>query len=226
MAIQSISKPIRWGLFAFLLIVAGTACSLGSFFVKEQPLPGSILFRDDFSDPASGWTHAQTGLGIADYKQGYYRIATGTAYRAIWATPRLSFSDVQIDVTATKFSGTNDNEIGVICRYVDAANFYAFYISSDGYYGIGKTVDGKQSLIGMDVMLMSDAIRKGNDTNHIRVECAGDRLVLSVNGKPVFETSDSTFREGDVGLIAGSFSQPDVDIFFDDFIVRKSEVHK
>jgi len=40
-----------------------------------------------------------------------------------------------------------------------------------------------------------------------------------VNGVPVDARQDKAFKEGDVGLIAGTFDQPGVRIAFDDFKV-------
>jgi hypothetical protein len=40
-----------------------------------------------------------------------------------------------------------------------------------------------------------------------------------VNGVLIAETSDSTFKEGDIGLIVGSFEIPGVDIWFDNLMV-------
>jgi hypothetical protein len=44
-------------------------------------------------------------------------------------------------------------------------------------------------------------------------------LALTVNGVLVAETSDSSFHEGDIGLIVGSFDDPGVDIWFDNLVV-------
>jgi hypothetical protein len=45
-------------------------------------------------------------------------------------------------------------------------------------------------------------------------------LVLAVNGVLIAEAADSTFSEGDIGLIVGSFDLPGVDIWFDNLMVR------
>ena len=92
-------------------------------------------------------------------------------------------------------------------------------ISSDGYYGIGKVQDGEQELLEPPQMYHSDAIYTDNQPNHIRAECNGSRLALTVNGVLVAETSDSSFHEGDIGLIVGSFDDPGVDIWFDNLVV-------
>jgi len=41
-----------------------------------------------------------------------------------------------------------------------------------------------------------------------------------VNGELIAEASDSTFSNGDIGLIVGSFDEPGVDIWFDNLSVK------
>jgi hypothetical protein len=131
----------------------------------------------------------------------------------------LGFTDVSIDVDAGKDTGPDDNDFGVLCRYQDTENFYFLIISSDGYYGIGKVQNGEQVLLEPPNMYHTEAIFPGNQVNHIRAECSGTRLALTVNGVFLAEATDSTFPEGDVGLIVGSFDDPGVDIWFDNFLV-------
>ena len=181
--------------------------------------PMAILFQDDFSDPYSGWDHANVPEGITDYENGYYRIYVNTTETDVWSNPGLHFTDVVVEVDAAKAGGPDNNDFGVICRYQDVRNFYFFIISSDGYYGIGKVVDGEQILIGADQMYPHDVIQKGNATNHIKVDCVGSHLVLYANGAKLVEVEDSMFSSGDVGLIAGTFAETGTDIHFDNFII-------
>ncbi len=140
----------------------------------------------------------------------------------LWANPGKSFqADVRIEVDATKTDGPDDNDLGVICRYQDASNYYYFLISSDGYAVIARVLDGNQEYISADSMVSTDAIHQGDATNHIRADCVGSSLALYVNGVQVATVSDSSFSRGDVGLIAGTFSEPGTDILFDNFYVYK-----
>ncbi len=178
-----------------------------------------VLFRDDFSDSGSGWDSVRTDEGVTDYENGAYRIFVNTDNMDVWANPGLSFTDVHIEVDATKAGGPDDNDFGIICRYKDVDNFYFFIISSDGYFGIGKTVDGEQQLLDADSMDTSDAIRQGSATNHIAVDCVGSTLSLSVNGAHLQTVEDADFSSGDVGLLAGTYDEPGTDILFDNFVV-------
>jgi len=181
--------------------------------------PMAILFQDDFSDPYSGWDQVDVPEGITDYENGYYRMYVNTTETDIWANPGLHFTDVIVEVDAAKGGGPDDNDFGVICRYQDVSNFYFFIISSDGFYGIGKVVDGEQNLIGADQMYPHEVIKQGNTTNHIKVDCVDSHLVLYANGAKLVEVEDSTFSSGDVGLIAGTFAEAGTDIHFDNFVI-------
>ena len=62
-------------------------------------------------------------------------------------------------------------------------------------------------------------IIQGNALNHVRADCVGTQLTLYVNGTQVATANDSTLYSGDVGLLAGTFDIPDVNIMFDNFVV-------
>jgi hypothetical protein len=210
---------LRFLLFSSALLWAVLACSAASGGTVEQP--SGVLFQDDFSDPESGWDRVIVSDGVTDYADGVYRIFVNTSNTDVWANPALDFTDVSVEVDATKVDGENDNDYGVICRYQDGENFYFFVISSDGYYGIGKISAGLQQLIGVDSMPPSDAIRQGNATNHLRAVCAGSKLSFYVNDQFLAEYEDTEFTSGDVGLVAGTFDTPGVDIHFDNFVVTE-----
>ncbi len=182
-----------------------------------------ILFQDDFSDPSSGWpsSHDPSANTITDYVSDGYEIYVGLDNYTVWATPGLDEADVSVEVSATKTAGPDDNTFGVICRYQDADNFYVLQISSDGYASISKRQAGEWRLLGADEWLYSEAIVQGESANALRADCVGDTLVLYVNGELLVEAQDTEFVSGDVGLLAGTFDTPGVDILFDDFIVRQ-----
>lgn len=213
------TRPV---LALILLLLSSLACqtlSGGGGSSTGGTTNSNILFQDDFSDPGSGWDSVRTDDGVTDYENDAYRIFVNTDNMDVWANPGLSFTDVRIEVDATKAGGPDDNDFGVICRYEDVDNFYFFIISSDGFYGIGKVLDGEQNLIGADSMDTSDAIRQGNATNHITAECVGSTLSLSVNGTHLQTVEDTDFASGDVGLLAGTYDEPGTDILFDNFVV-------
>jgi len=214
------TKPLS-SLARFLvpLLALTLACSALSGPEINAPVDPSALFSDDFSDPDSGWDRAQEETGVTDYDNGTYRIFVDESQHDYWANPGLSFTDVQVEVDATKNGGPDDNDFGLICRYQDTENFYAFLISSDGFYAILKYSGGSSETLGSDSWPPSEAINQGAATNHLRADCIGDSLALYANDQQLHAVTDSAFSSGDVGLIAGTFDEPGADIAFDDFVV-------
>lgn len=185
----------------------------------SQTSSEDVLYEEDFDDPNSGWLSQRDQDGITDYDQGGYRIKVDIADWFFWIPANQSFSDVQIDVDTTKLGGPDDNEFGVICRYVDEENFYFFSITSDGFYGITKLINDEYEFIGMTEMVQSDSINQGAAANHLQAVCDGANLRFSVNGTLLAEVQDDSFSSGDVGLIAGSGADSGADILFDNLVV-------
>jgi hypothetical protein len=216
-----VKTRLRCMVILITLALAGLACQESAFENKPEE---NVLFQDDFSDPESGWLQGEDDTGYAGYDQGGFRILVATdlsAKLSILRTP--SFADVRLEVEATKLSGPDDNDYGLVCRYVDENNFYFFEISSDGYSGIGKFKDNELLMISAAQMQSSEAIVQGKATNRLRADCAGSRLTFYVNGTKVAEGEDTDFSEGYAGLIAGTFETPGVEILFDNFAVLQPE---
>jgi hypothetical protein len=214
-------------LFAFisLVLVLSIACSTTT--VPATPVPqdqaapsGSVLFQDDFTGRASGWDRLMTAEGTMDYDAGGYRLLINALNTNFWSTPHKNFADVRMEVDAGKLGGPDENRIGLICRFT-GNDYYFFMITSDGYYGIGIYAGGQAVLLGQSEMKASGDIKTGLAVNHLRADCVGDTLALYVNGFPVASVQDGTLKSGDVGLLAGTFSQPGVDLVFDNFVVLK-----
>ncbi|GAB4447343.1 MAG: hypothetical protein OHK0041_06900 [Anaerolineales bacterium] len=179
--------------------------------------PGEVLYREDFSNNTSGWDRVLNDGGIMDYDSGGYRILVRGAKMNFWSTPPGNFGDVRIEADVTRLNGPMENRAGLICRYQNG-NYYFFVISNDGYYAIGKFTNGQAVLVGQEMMVASDAIR-GKGVNHLRAECAGETLTFYVNKTQVASTQDPDFSTGGVGVLAGTFDEPGVDVLFQNFVV-------
>ena len=200
------------------LLISGPGCS------STSDKPGeNVLYQDDFSNETTGWPRARTDEGITDYENGIYRIFVNLENQDYPRTPGLNLqSDLRVEVDATKVAGSDDNDFGVMCRYQDNNNFYQFFVSSDGYVGILKMVDGASQNISADQLIDHPAVNIGNAMNRIGADCLGDTLTMYVNGQQVLTARDTTFMTGgDVGIFAGTYDEPGTDIHFDNFIVIK-----
>ena len=202
------------------IILTLALSSLACFSTSTQSTPTNILFSDDFSNTNKKWDQVTETDRSTDYYNNAYRITLSDTDSDAWANPgNESFTDVHIEVEATKNGGPEDNDFGIICRYTDISKFYYGVISSDGYYGIMKMTSDGGNLIGQDNLLESDQIKQGSSTNKIRFDCVGSTLTLYVNGVQVDEQTDSDYTIGNVGLLAGTFDTAGTDILFDNFFV-------
>jgi hypothetical protein len=210
--------------FFSLLIVLSLACStttpVTSAPQDQTASSGSVMFQDDFSLPVSGWDRFISAEGTMDYDAAGYRMLVNSLNTNFWTTPHKNFADVRLEVDAGKLGGPNENRIGLICRFT-GNDYYFFIISSDGFYGIGIYKGGQAVLLGQSEMQVSSNIKTGLAVNHLRADCAGDTLTFYVNGFQITSVQDGTLKSGDVGLLAGTFSQPGVDVIFDNFVTLK-----
>ena len=180
----------------------------------------NILFQDNFSNPDSGWDRQSYNVGSTDYADGGYVISVTAPGQILWANPGQAFKDVSVEVETVWLDGGDDNNLGIICRYQDIENFYALVISSDGYYGIRRALNGndKISFFGDEGMEESDVINM-NGHNQLRADCIGNTLSLYANGELLMQVEDDALAYGDVGLIVGTFSAENTEILFKNFVV-------
>lgn len=209
-----IRSPIIFAVLSFLL----GACKMPAS-IFESP-PGAVLYQDDFSDPSSGWDDFfDPEKGTMDYFDSFYRVQVLGEYQMLTTGPGLIFADVKLASDMLKVVGSSNDLFGLVCRMKDQENYYFFVISSDGYYGIGKVIDGVQSMLGSTGMLPSELISKGMAINHLQADCIDEKLVLAVNGQELISTEDGELVSGDVGIIVGTMQDTENVVLFDNFSV-------
>ncbi len=208
--------PFRFLLFSSFLLLF-TACSPAPVLVAPPASPGDILYKEEFDSNTTGWDRISNADGIMDYDGGGYRMLVKQANYNLWSTPEKNFGDVRIEADVFRLSGPEENREGLICRYQNG-DYYFFMISNDGFYAIGKFIGGQALLLGQKEMQSTGFIQK-DAVNHLRADCVGNTLSFYVNYNQVASVQDTDFPKGDVGLLAGAFTQPDVDVLFDHFVV-------
>ncbi len=204
-------------LSSFLLLFILSSCLPSASSVIPSASSGDVLYQEQFEDNTSGWVRIANDNGIMDYDGGGYRILVRQPRLNIWSTSEKDFGDVRVEADVIKLNGPDENRMGLICRY-RAGDYYFFMISNDGYYVIGKFIGGLTLLLGQSEMQTSTAIQTGT-MNHLRADCISDRLTFYINFTEVASAADPDFPRGDVGVVAGSFAEPGVDVLFDNFVV-------
>lgn len=208
-----------------LILIVGMACELstGAQEKVNTGVPsGTILFQDDFSSNNNNWsTWSGEGGSLVGLQDQTLHIVVQEQQYDYWSLIDGVYTDVAIDVSAAKIGGPDDNDFGIICRYVDRDNYYAFLISSDGYAGILKVKQGQYTVLGKGIMEYNEAIRKGDAVNMLHAECVKDLFLLKVNDQKLVEAQDQDLSRGQVGVIAGTLNAVGTNIYFDNFIVTQ-----
>lgn len=194
-----------------------SACASVPIPAASTANPGDVLYQEQFESNTTGWARIANDNGIMDYDGGGYRILVRQPKLNIWSTSEKDFGDVRVEVDVIKLNGPDENRMGLICRY-QGGDYYFFIISNDGYYVIGKFIGGLTVLLGQSEMQASVAIQTST-MNHLRADCIGDKLTFYINFTEVASATDTDFPSGDVGLLAGAFAEPGVDVMFDNFVV-------
>jgi serine/threonine-protein kinase len=181
--------------------------------------PGSILIRDNFSNPESGWDVEEFEGGSLGYGEDVYVIRAEDSDYYYLGQPYVSFTDVAVDVDATQVLGppNDDNYYGGGCRLQSDGTGYLFIISGQGYYAIYREDGGGNGEFLVD-WTESDMVRPGDATNHLRAVCDGPRLAIAINGELLAEVEDDTYTTGDVFLVASTLEDGATEIHFDDFL--------
>ena len=185
----------------------------------EETLAGEPLYSDDFSSSKSGWYTSTSGDFIAIYKNGRYHLTQVSAnvWGRAFSPDRLNFSDFILEIEATKEAGPDDNAFGIMVREINSSNYYAYLLSSDGYYQVAKLQNNSWAYVSD--WAKSSAIKTGNATNLFRVVGNGNKLSFYANGVKLTDYSDSSFAYGHIGLYAGTQSEGNVTIGFDNLTV-------
>lgn len=175
---------------------------------------------EDFSNESSGWSLSAVGEATKAYRDGKYEIIVTPTNWMAWGRPDKSFSNFRADVEANLASGPDLAEYGFLLRYLDAGNYYEFTVATDGTYRFGKSIDGQwETLVDWTD---SAAIRQGPGSNKITAICMGDLIALAVNDQPLREISDSSLTSGDLCLYAGTFTEGEATVLFDNVRVTSA----
>lgn len=94
---------------------------------------------------------------------------------------------------------------------------YLFLVQGSGSYGIFRARG--RSLTPLVDWTASDVVNPALEMNTLRVVCVGDYLALYVNGQLLAQTTDSTYTEGQVGMVASASNRLGARVQFDNLTV-------
>lgn len=190
--------------------------------IPPTPVPSATpetIYIDDFSN-SRGWASTEQDNFAFGIDQGDYYIFVNYPNAAIWSIRYEDYSDVRLQTHALRVKGPETGYYGVVCRFVDASNYYMLVMAEDGFFGIGKMFAGSLTFIekGQDE---SGVIYRGGTPNQVEGDCLGSQLSLVVNGQTLLQVEDTLHKQGKIGLVTGAFTGYGVRVNFNDFLVLK-----
>lgn len=184
----------------------------------------ALPFADSFDDIGSGWGRSSSDSGGRAYRAGEYAIwldITNRLYRAWAPLEELISGEFVVSISTRNASGVNNAESGIIWG-ADNDNYYALFVSADGFYrvmyirkGVWQTdpVRWTQSL----------AIRQGTALNVLQVSVNNGKATIAVNEETL--TSFPLEMQGPykVGVLGASSAHAPIEIRILEFSVFTAE---
>lgn len=166
-----------------------------------QPLPESIMteLRHAGVTPDNGTLAATIEQMVIDLTDEDNVIQ--------WERFNGTYGDFIAGVNIAWGPGAAEDSCGFLFREVDENNFYTVRISRDGFLWFVAQINGVwQNSINGDGTL----VRTGqNERNQLTVVASGDTYTVYLNGEYAARFSETSFDEGLVGLVAGTFDESD-----------------
>jgi hypothetical protein len=176
--------------------------------------------KADVGKPPAGWTATQTGNGKAVWtvvrdasapSQPNALKQSGEATYPVCLKNDTSIRDGFVEVKFKPLSGREDQAGGLVWRARDANNYYVARANAlESNVTIYHTVNGRRT-----ERRRASAKVALNQWHTLRVDFAGDRFGVSLDGQKAFDWTDDTFK--DAGKV-GVWTKADSVTLFDDFV--------
>jgi serine/threonine protein kinase len=200
-----------------------TPTEIGTPTITPSPLPTTtpwgLLLHDDFSS----YNYWVRGEDESEYnkryvKDGEYYILVGTEDTGSYdVAATANYSDFELEVDARLLNTPTRYDYGVIFRARDGDNYYAFVVHSDTSGRFRQKVNGVWQHTSAQTGYLPTSLQQSvGESRHIKLVCQGSQCEAFVNGYRVSQGSTLESRDGQVGIIVGTFEEP-VEVAFDNF---------
>lgn len=184
----------------------------------QEENAGRAVFREDFSDPQSGWEVFSVPTVTAGYERGAYeiQITDATWYATVDSGRR--FNDPSVTVSVQNPGRASFAGFGILCNYRDESRFDVLAVGTDGTFAILQQRAGALTVLSEGgEWARSPRIPVGAERYRLRADCRGRVLRLWVNGR-VVATAATDAPGGRIGLFAAGLAH----FRFDDVVVESA----
>ena len=156
---------------------------------------------------------ANARLEIAD---GQYQIGLQQPDVLVLSAFGGVYTDLAVEAELRFVDPIETTTAGLLFRLADEQNFYAYSLSSDGFYALEVCERGEwRQLLAWTPWPTIDS-RGG--VNRMRVTLQGDQISLFLNNELLAQTVDTTFSTGRLALNANTYATTGARVTFDNVV--------
>jgi hypothetical protein len=142
-----------------------------------------VLLAEDFSSADASWGAQNDNFTIKD-GAATIKADNQRGYKALDNAFLFDDADICVTVTALDIGKPEASAGGLVFWAQDYRNAYFLLLAINGYYKIGRLIDGAWVNAPLD-WTQSDAITQGTGKpNTLRLTIKGQSLAVEINGKP------------------------------------------
>jgi hypothetical protein len=179
---------------------------------------GAATLSDNFTRPTGLWTVDTGRDALRTIATGQLTVRVPEPELFRWSTLQGAdgFSDFYAEVDAAEEAGPADAMLGIIFRYEDIDNFYAFVIRADGWYALLKYLDGE---VSRPIDWGESTVLETGDgaANKLGVLADGSEISIYANAVELGRVQDPNFVQGQIALVGGTNKEGNLVTSFDNF---------
>ncbi len=198
------------------------------------PGPGAVLLSDTFDDPASTVLPAATnaaGILIRGYESSAFVIRRPDPLigQTIQPIPGI-FRNTTLAFDVRVVGDVANRQISASCRNVRVGTGYVEYefrmYPSPGTADLrrrdaGEAGANRTTFVTLAALKTYPSIKRGNETNHVEMTCAGDQITVWLNGQSLIAVKDGTYAEGGLSFALGAESLVKAEAQFENLVVTQ-----
>jgi hypothetical protein len=185
---------------------------------EEYKQEGEIVLFDEFNNNLNNWSLGELPDAYVEINNGQLTIDSYIDNYLVYSTLPDVYDNVGLSVDISLINPAYDGDFGFICGYQDINNFIGVEISEDSFYTIWAYEDDQY--ISLVDWTYTDIIPPKGPIG-LTAYCGSELIALGVNGILLGETVYEDYQPGLVGLVSGTFENPNLSVGFDNFLIMR-----
>lgn len=187
----------------------------------------NVLYQDDFTNPATGWSEDKFDNYFIGYHEPEYyhiEITSPNSKTTVFQPNKQNFEDVTIELdvltVSAKTAATGDFRYGLAFRR-SGDQYYAFTISPrTKKWFVLKNSPSELTVLAEGT---DDSLHDLDTDDSLRLDAQGANFFFHINDHLVGQVTDADYASGEIGFYVESFDATNAHIHFDTLMIRNFE---